>query len=233
MMWAVLGAAFATAPPSERPVALGVGAFFNAGGTFMTQPRDRDYPGLAGDLPFSGWAGFSPGVGGTIDFRVKDIVGLQVDLIRSQENAQSEYGINGEDIRFAVRHPAWHIPILLKAGIPSDVVSPVIFVGYHLVLPGDPDLPQPAGIPWQLSAKNSSYDLWMFGLGFEGKLPIDGVDLRIPFHLRGSVNTPFPDAAVERAEYTFVDGGVLQGMEYDLEWQYHAGITLGLTWYFL
>lgn len=233
MLWACITVASAVEPPSERTVALGAGAFFNAGGTFMTQPRDRSYPGLVGELPFSGWAGFSPGGGVALDVRLKDAVGLEIDVFRSKDHAQSEYGINGVDIGFAVDQPAWHIPILLKGSLPSDSVSPVLFVGYHLVLPGDPRLEQPAGLPWQLSAKSSSYDLWMFGFGFEAKLPIEDVDLRIPFHLRGSVNTPYPKSATERATYDIDAGGVLQGMEYDLQWEYHAGITLGLSWYFL
>jgi hypothetical protein len=218
-------------PPSERPVALGVGAFFNAGGSFMTQPQDRSYPGFAGEIPFSGWAGFSPGGGLAVDFRVKDAIGLELDVFRSNDHSQSKYGINGVDVFLAVDQPAWHIPILLKVGVPSDRVSPVLFFGYEMVLPGDPTLPQPAGLPWGVTAKASNYDLWILGLGVEAKLPIDGVDLRVPFNLRGSINTPYPTVATQRATYDVDQAGILHSMEYDLQWQYHAGITLGLTWY--
>lgn len=231
MLWMILALALATAPPTERPVAIGVGGFFNAGGTFMTQPRNLNHPEFQ-ELPFSGWGGFSPGGGFSFDLRVKDAIGLEVDVIRSIDTAQSKYGINGTDVFFTARVPSWHVPILLKGGIPAKAVSPVLFVGVEVVIPGDIDLPQPEGLPWQITAQSETYMLWMFGLGFEGRLPIENVDIRVPFHIRGSVNAPYPDAALLRADYD-IENGVLNSMEYDLSWQYHAGITLGLSYYFL
>ncbi|MCB9674067.1 MAG: hypothetical protein H6737_03065 [Alphaproteobacteria bacterium] len=233
MLWMLVGTALATAPPTEREVALGVGAFFNGGGTFMTQPQDRTGFGLV-DLPFSGFAGFSPGGGVSVDFRWRDIVGVEVDLIRSIDTAQSEYGINGVDYRFKAVVPSWHIPMMLKAGIPSKGVSPNLFFGVNVVVPGEPEiqLPTPNGIPWQMTAQTKTYSRMFFGLGFEGRLPIDGVDIRIPFTLRGSMATSYPNSAIERAEYD-IRNNVLFGMEYDLRWQYHAAVTLGVSYYFL
>jgi len=233
MLWMIGAAALATAPPTERDFALGVGGFFNAGGTFMTQPQDRTHPDFAGELPFSGWAGFSPGGGFALDFRFRDFIGIEVDVIRSTDKAETEYTINGTDYRFGVRIPSWHIPIMLKAGIPSKGVSPNLFIGVNTVIPGAIDFPQPAGIPWQMTAQSKTYSHFLFGLGFEGRLPIEGVDIRIPFTLRGSLNPNYPDAAVDRAVYDIDPNGVFRSMEYDLRWQYHAAVTLGVAYYFL
>ncbi|MEZ4323287.1 MAG: hypothetical protein R3F61_37835 [Myxococcota bacterium] len=236
MLWMVVAPALAqnVAPPGERPVALGVGGFFNAGGTFMTQPPDRTIDGFAGELPYSGWGGFSPGGGVSLDFRVKDIVGIEVDFIRSIDQARSKYTVNNVDFPFEVKTPSWHIPIMLKLGIPSASVSPNLFIGVNNILPDkDIELETPAGLGWQLSAHSSSYQRLFFGIGFEGRLPIDGVDIRIPFSLRGSAAPSYPDSATDRATYDIGPGGLLIGMDYDLRWQYHAGIALGVAYYFL
>jgi hypothetical protein len=228
----LVGTALATAPPTERKVAVGVGAFFNAGGTFMTQPSDLSHPQVA-ELPFSGWAGFSPGGGVSFDVRFFDAIGLEIDVIRSVDQAQSEYTINNTDVRFGVRTPAWHIPILLKAGIPSNGVSPNIFLGALVVAPGEVDFPDVPGVPWEMTAQTSTYTRFMFGLGFEGRLPIDDVDIRIPFAIRGALAPGYPAAATDRATYDITPDNVLLSMDYDLRWQYHAGVTLGVAYYFL
>lgn len=218
------------------PVQGGAGLFFNAGGSFMTQPNGGVTPY---DLPYNGFAGYASGVGIALDGRVKDIVGLEIDFVHAKDHAESQFSINladGSDATFdwSIDQPAWHVPILLKAGIPSPIVRPELFLGPEIVLPSDPVVNDPVaesgsytwGIP--LSAHSDSYTLFTFGFGFEFKLPIDPVDIRLPLTIRGSFNPSTPSEATERADYTVNGNDQVTAIDYLSEWQYHAAITAGV-----
>lgn len=239
-MWIALAlAAHAEVPAKEPPrdFEVGAGLFFNAGGVFMTQPDDN----IDGDpgLPYNGFAGFSPGGGLQVEARYKGIVGLEVDLTRWAQRAQTEFTID-ETYPWEIRQGAWQVPILLKLTAPVGIVRPNLFVGPEVVLVGKTTIVEPE---WSeavaLTASTENYVLWTFGAGMETAIPIEGVDLRIPFAVRLSANPGSWASAYDRATYQ-VDGapydgtpGTLEAIDYDSEWQYQAAITVGLSYWFL
>lgn len=212
--------------------AVGVGVFFNAGGAFIQQPANRTHASFAGELPYSGMAGFSPGAGARLEALFYDVIGVEVQLIRAWDKVQSKYTINGVDVGFDVKQPAWHLPIHLQVGIPGRVMRAYVFGGVELVFPGTADFPQPAGVPWGMSGSAETWHQWSFGLGFEPKFNLSKIDLRFPIQLRGAASAPYSSVATERATYDIDDDGVLHSMHYELRWQYYASINLGLSWYF-
>ncbi len=241
-MWIALAlAAHAEIPAREPPreIEVGAGLFFNAGGVFMTQPTDNKdgEPGL----PYNGFAGFSPGAGLQLEARYKGIIGLEIDFTRWSQNAESEFTIDGTSYPWFIRQGAWQIPILLKLTAPVGIVRPNLFVGPEFVLVGETTVEQPAWpVAVDLTAGTPNYMLWTFGLGFETALPIEGLDLRIPFAIRLSQNPGFPKSAFDRATYQVngapwdgTAGGNLQAIDYISEWQYQAAVTLGVSYFFL
>lgn len=221
-------------PEDEKPFPLkvGVGLFFNAGGAFQAQPQDRGHPDFTGELPYSGMAGFSPGAGARLDVRLYDILGIELQVIRAWDQAESKYTINGTDVGFQVKQPAWHVPINLQIGVPSKILRPYLFGGIEMVIPTRTEFPSPAGIPWSMSGGTKTFHMWDFGFGFETRLPIEGVDLRVPLQFRGSASAPWSTVATDRADYTILPGGILTSAHYDTRWQYYASINLGLSWFF-
>jgi hypothetical protein len=234
-MWWLASAAFAVIPAKEDPreLEIGAGAFFDAGGEFMTQPTDNK-DGATTLLPFNGFAGFSPGGGIGIDFRYKGIVGLEFDIVRRSQVGKSEFTINGVDFPWQIQQPATQLPLLLKLSAPVGLVHPNLFGGIEPVIAGDSTVVQPAwpqgfGAP-DISAEAGSWLYVTFGIGFEFCLPIEDLDFRIPFNIRLSDNPSLPKSAFDRAEYV-IDDGQLSRIAYVSEWQYQASITLGV-WYF-
>ncbi len=243
-MWIAMALVANAAVPAKEPpreIEVGAGLFFNAGGVFMTQPADNK-DGKPG-LPYNGFAGFSPGAGLQLEGRYKGIVGLEVDVTRWAQNAESEFTIEGISYPWFIRQGAWQIPVLLKLTAPVGIVRPNLFVGPEFVLVGNTTVEEPVGWPAavDLTAGTPNYMLWTFGLGFETAVPIEGVDLRIPFAIRLSANPGIPKSAFDRATYQVdgapwdgtTSGGTLQRIDYISEWQYQAAVTLGVSYWFL
>jgi hypothetical protein len=234
-MWWCAAAAWAVIPAKEDPreFELGAGAFFDAGGEFMTQPTDNKDGSTTASIPFNGFAGFSPGGGIGLEFRYRGIVGLELDFVRRSQVAQSEFTIEGVDFGWRIQQPATQIPFLVKLTAPVGIVRPNLFGGIEAVIPGDPTVTPPDWpVDLDLTAQSGSWMYVTFGLGFETALPIEDVDLRIPFNIRLSTNPSLPDSAFERATYT-IDEGRLVRIDYVAEWQYQAAVTIGVWYYFL
>ncbi|MBA2320425.1 MAG: hypothetical protein H0V89_04650 [Deltaproteobacteria bacterium] len=232
-MWFLATAALAVIPAKEDPreFELGAGAFFDAGGEFMTQPDDNidGQPGL----PYNGFAGFSPGGGIGIDFRYRGIIGLELDFVRRTQVAKSEFTIDGTTFPWSIRQSATQIPVLVKLTAPVGLVRPNLFGGIEAVIPGDTSVVDPEwNVDVDLTADAGTWMYVTFGLGFEFALPIEEHDLRIPLNIRLSTNPSLPESAFERATYD-VENGVLEGVDYVSEWQYQAAVTLGLFYHFL
>lgn len=238
-MWLLATAALAVVPAKEDPreFELGAGLFFDAGGEFLTQPTDNKDGSTTGAVPFNGFAGFSPGGGLGLEFRYKGIVGLEVDVVRRAQVAKSEFTINGVDFGWQIEQPAWQVPVLVKLSAPVGLVRPNLFGGIEAVIPGNTTVVQPAWpLAIDITADAGSWTYVTFGLGAEFALPIEEVDLRIPFAVRLSTNPSTPKSAFERATYTIEQQGgnsVLTRIDYVAEWQYQAAVTLGVWYHFL
>lgn len=225
-------------PAAAREFEIGAGPLFHAGGSFLTQPSDRTGGPNGAFLPYHGFAGFGPGGGIGLDLRWREVLGLEIDLIRSVDKVtgKSDYQERGS-VDIDIEQPALHVPIMLKGVLPAGWVRPSVLAGIELVRPGKATVTQEVrgGLPWNaaLAASADPYEMFLFGFGLEFALPIRGIDLRVPVSFRASINPRTPDSARELADWEFGSEGTPTKVNYHTEWQYHAAITAGLFYHFL
>jgi hypothetical protein len=176
---------------------------------------------------YPGFGGFGGGGGLMVDVSFRGIIGVQLGLYGTRGGASGS--IN--DVDFEIVQNAFHVPVLLKAAIPTDSVRPYLFLGPEFVFPGDPEVDNdmPGGVA--VAAKADTYGVFSFGFGFEFMLPVEGMDVRLPFNLRGLYNPGYDNTLDGRAEYT-ADGDVLTGATFVTEWEWQAAVSLGLAFYF-
>jgi hypothetical protein len=220
----------AAAFAAPKPFQIGAGLHFHAGGTFMNSPLENTVDGYV--VPSQGWGGFGAGGGLAIEGRAFGFVGAEIDVIMRRDTARSEFDLDGVEYPFQIAQNAWHIPIFLKFIMPNGVVRPNAFGGGELIFPGTPAVTQPDGFATPLTATNQAYQAWAFGWGLEivpRELPID---LRFPISFRGAYNTGVGPSSADRATYTIGPEGLIEGIEYQSVWQWHASVTAGVSVFF-
>jgi hypothetical protein len=218
---------FFIAPAAHaKPVQLGAGLIGLAGGNFQSKP-DR---GPADPDVNPGFGGLTIGGGLLLDARFIDLIGLEVDVIRSSDHGKGTVTFNGVDTKVTIGQGAWHIPILAKLTFPSPIVAPTIFLGPEIVAPSSGKTSVEVALPGVTlpppPEKADTYVELTFGAGVEIKLPLPVIDLRIPIQLRGSYT---PSVSSKFADRTPIINGVLG---YRSEWQFAAVATLGAAIYF-
>ena len=130
----------APAIASPLPLKGGVGVFFHGAGTFLDQPDQNEVDGFL--VPAQGWGGFGAGGGVALELRAFDAVGVEFDVIRRVDAASSSFTLNNVEYPFDASQPAWHLPVLFKAGLPTGVVRPHLVGGGLWVIPGDATITQ-------------------------------------------------------------------------------------------
>ena len=205
---------------------IGVQAQGYFGGNFLSEPDDKIledngklYQGI-----YPGFGGTGLGGGVAVDVRYAGIIGVELGVLFTEEEAKGE--IN--DLNLTLSHSATHVPILLKVAAPTELVRPYAMIGWQFsfISNSKADFELPGNL---VQAKDEDYSGLAFGFGLEVALPIDGVDLRIPISVRGMWNTSITDKAADRTEYDAAKDQIT----YSTAFEYHAGGTLGLAWYFL
>jgi len=227
MLTTLLALSLAHADP--LPIKGGVGLHGLAGGTFLEMPLENEVDGYI--VPAQGWGGFGGGGGLTLEGRAFDAVGLELGFFRRHDVARSTFQFDTLTTPFQVSQNAWHVPIVVKLMLPMGVLRPGVHVGGQFVMPGDPEITQPAELAVELSATSEAYKAWAFGFGFEVVPKGLPVDLRVPIGFRGAYNTGVGSAAGDRADYTFV-GDTLTEVDYRTVWSWHAAVTLGVAVFF-
>lgn len=218
-------------PEPKGEVEIGVHLFGMAIGSFMTEVPNEDkfvlHQGNRVQVVYPGFGGFGGGGGLALDVTWAGIVGVQLGVFGSKEGGTGK--IN--DVEFEITQTALHLPIYLRAAIPTDSVRPFIYVGPEFVLPSDPEVSEdvPGGV--RVTAIADAYTTFAFGFGFEFMIPTEGIDARIPFTLRGSYNPGVPSGLDGRATYE-IDGNILRGVEFKTEWEFQAAVSLGIAFYF-
>lgn len=207
-------------------VKVGVGGVFQGSGAFAHAPASLDGPGLA-----DAFSTISPGYGASFDVRVLDIVGLEIDAIRSQDAGISPWATATEEGTVAVTQPSWHLPILLKIHAPSPVVKPNLQLGAQLIVPTESVLSSGGDVDFDVGAISQPYLTWVAGLGVEIKLPFPKADLRIPIAYRAAIDSPQSRAASEQVLYALNAEGVLDDVEMGSDWRFHGSLTAGFTYY--
>lgn len=211
-----------------------MGAF---GGNFIDKPAEKNYPDPSGSgqrVPFSpaypGFGGTTSGFGLALDARLIKLVGLEIDVIRMTNKGHADLDLNGRSYTVEIGHDAWHIPVLLKGVLPLPLFSPMVLVGAEFVRTSSPTAEYTSGqIPISIAANTSNYTLFTAGLGFEIKLPVPAVDIRIPFSLRGSF---YPGASDKVEDWIKINQNSNPQFTYDTRWKYQALATLGAQIYF-
>jgi hypothetical protein len=219
--------------PVEKPskAEIGVHLYGLAVGSFMTGVEDDDKVAtINGEdvaVVYPGFGGFGGAGGLAVDISYAGIIGVQLGLYGSKDGATGS--INNVD--FEITQTALHVPVLLRAAIPNDSVRPYIFMGPEFIFPSDPEIdnPNPGGIA--VSAEAETYGVFTFGFGFEFMLPVEGMDARIPFSLRGMYNPNVEEGLSGRAEYE-AEGDVLTAAQFNSEWEWQAAVSLGIAFYF-
>jgi hypothetical protein len=219
-----------------RKIEIGVGAAGFMNGTFMSDlPDNKKIVQVNGQdvlVPYPGFWGLGGGGGVQLNAMYRGFIGMQLDLLFSQDNGQGEITINdgtpaATEIKLEMSQGAFHIPLMVKAAIPLKSVRPFLLLGPEFVIPGDPEMTTDPSLAQALKAEADPYINLTTGFGFEFLVPAEGVDLRIPLSIRGSFN--FGTADDVKGRMSITDQGQIAGI--NSEWEYQAFIMLGLTWY--
>lgn len=227
------------------PVSFGAGLIGGFGGNFLDKPGDKTYPfpaplGRQEPSPsYPGFGGTTSGFGLAFDARVLGLVGLELDLIWMSNRGKADIDITNlntgakKSFEVEIGHDALHIPVLLKGSLPLPLFSPTIFIGYEFVRAKDATatITPSDGLITKFEAKTDNYGMLTGGLGFEVKLPLPALDIRIPFSLRAGYNMSTGDKGEDRADYELA-GGAISKVTYDTRWKYQALATLGAQIYF-
>jgi opacity protein-like surface antigen len=208
----------------DKDIDLGVHALGYFGGNFLTEPGDKvvQVNGAPYEAIYPGFGGTGQGGGLALDFRYAGIIGLELGVIFTSEQAKGEVN----DLNITLSHSATHVPVMLKIAAPTELIRPYAMIGWQFSFVSDSKADF-EGNTQQFSAKDEDYSGLAFGFGFEIALPIEGVDLRIPISVRGAWNTSITDKAEDRGDYE------RERITYSTAFEYHAAGTLGLAWYFL
>lgn len=205
------------APAAHASVDVGVGLMGTLGANILENPDRR-----AGEegLFYPGYMGATVGGGLVLDGRVLEgILGLEVDILRSRDSGNGEDTYMGRARKHTLGQTSWHVPVLLKATVPSPLVAPQFFLGPEFVFPSTPESKLDPADGFSLRAKADSYVMITAGVGLEIKLPLPVIDIRVPIALRASYNPGVPSAVTDRVD--FASG------TYQSEWKYAVNFTGG------
>ncbi len=230
------------APASHREWEVGASIFGFGNGNFIEQPKGADK-----DEPYPGFAGAGGGGGIGLGAMWRGTIGLELQIIKSQENAEGALNFDFGTVTLQMDQSSWHIPLILKIAAPTNSVRPFLFVGPDFVFPEASGTSDPASVriiqagagqgtnplndapttELKLGAHAESYTAWTFGFGFDFLLDVGGPDIRIPLTFRGSYNPDLPVKASERSRITNT------AKEYLSEWEWQAFVSLGVAYYFM
>jgi hypothetical protein len=224
-------------------VVFGVGFLGHVGGNFLDKPGNQNVPPLANSPrpEYPGFAGLTAGFGGMLDVRFMEFFGIEFDFIRTTDSGNADIDITNlttgasRSFQITIEHSAWHLPLLFKGSLPGEIVNPMIFLGPEFVIPSDAVFTSDPALPasTRKSAFSESYTNFTFGMGLEFKLPIpiEQVQFRIPFQLRGSFNPGVSGERIERAQHN-VSGSNLVSESYSTAFKFQAVAAFGLGVHF-
>lgn len=256
--WACMALLFAaaSAPASAQAfeyVSVGGGFMGIVGGNFIDKPGDQTIPingqdvSDVGAVPeYPGFAGVARGFGFFVDFRVMDYLGLEFDVLPMRGSGKADLKVTyfntgtgaAESHEFSAYlvTDAWHLPLLIKGILPTELVSPSLFLGPEFVIPedivdGGPATEISGDDPHTIvySATADFYTMFTFGIGMEFNLPFPAdwiVQASIPLTIRGSYNPGVSDKRSERANYIPANE-MPREVQFKTEWQWQAIATLG------
>ena len=202
-------------------------------------PEESQFVGFdgEGDPELYGMFGAGAAGGPALDIRYKRVVGLETALYFTNDSAQGTNDVkrpNGDQfgtITQSQSTTALHIPVLLKASVPSDNVRPVFGAGLEFVSQQSSELEYTSDdLESEAQARNdhnsvapASYTLLQFTAGVE----IDAGPLRIPIELRAGYNLGWNDTFSDRVDVPSQDP---ERFVYDGEYLGHLGVFAGVLY---
>lgn len=263
----VLG--FAANASAKDAVKIGVGALLHVGGAISTGLSPGDLLGGPQNIdPIKAGPSFGGpygGVGGMVELRLVKVIGFEFDYTRSLVGVKATVPISpglvpavpgGQPIAPEIHFEQWQhqLAFLGKLAIPSPLIGPFVGFGPEIVIPdGAAFSTDPAVAGLTVKAVAGTWTMLTGTAGIEIKLPIPGIDIRIPIAGRISYNVSSPDSPAICGD---INGQTLPGvaptggacrlslsgrldasqfsleMKYRTEWKLHAGATAGIAFYF-
>ena len=207
--------------------------------SFTDEPSETnkfaDLGGATARVPYSGlrWWWWWP----TMEALWKGVIGVEVGLWNASESAEGKLDIidyrvaggAGNRYELTFKKDTWHLPVSLKIAAPTKAVKPYLLIGGDFIFPSSAEVETEFG---GTQADDRSYQALHFGVGFDFRIKLESVELKIPFTLRGNYNLGLGDSVGDRIEFSGCNqtGAAIQcnGRTYRTDWQYQALITLGL-----
>lgn len=214
------------ARPARAEKHFGVGLMGTLGGNFLDKP-DRQL--LEPDI-YPGYGGVTYGGGLVLDGRVlDDVLGLEVDVLRSRDKGSGDVTFTSPQGSLQLTHTigqsAWHVPVLVKATIPTPFAGVQFMLGPEFVFPSDAESKTNPDFPGLTRARADSYTMVTAGVGVEIKIPTPNLEFRIPIGLRFSYNPGVGSDFADRVKLT-------SPIEYESEWRFAAHLTAGFLAFF-
>jgi hypothetical protein len=180
--------------------------------------------------------GLGGGVGGFLEARVLDIVGLEFGVFQSWDNGDGwedkndSFGRLIGRVNQEQRTRAIHIPVMVKASVPG-LVRPTFGLGVEFVNQGASTYTYRSDT-FNVSSFNSRYSIVPSKytlLAFSFALEIDLGEIRIPIELRGGYNTGFKKTLKDRAVASGTNP-YLANFEYDGKYEGHFALFTGVVY---
>ncbi|MGM0559217.1 MAG: outer membrane beta-barrel protein [Myxococcota bacterium] len=199
-----------------------------------------------------GHFGAGPAVGGFLEVRILEMLGLETGLFWAQDNATGweDKLVNGQEqgrVSHDLEVTALHIPLLFKANVKSETIKPFVGIGPEFVIQqsssityrADNDASQypqrfvdgrngQPGFDERIKTETSNYVLLQLNFGME----VDLGEVRIPFEIRTGFNPGFGgDDFDERMSAEPREDGFFDFV-YDSKYLGHVGIYTGIAYDF-
>ena len=225
---AVAALAFSSTAWALPGVDIGLGVFGLAGASIIDQVSG----GSEADKAYPGFAGTRTGIGFTLEARVLGMLGIEAGYIKSSDKGSGDIKFGAYDVSASLGQTATHIPVVLKFVLPIPVFKPFALVGIDYVSPDACEATlKTGGVTIPTTCYNASYSMWTAGIGAEIALPIPGLDIRIPFSVRGSKHRDFGDTmAADRGTITLETSPRSANLR--SEWRYDVYGTVGAAIFF-
>ena len=219
-----------------RPLRFGASLQGMVVGSFISEPPEDEKVIDNYQIPYGGFAGVGGGWGLTLSATWEEWVGLELGLLSVSASGEGKINVGPGAITHEVTTSSIHIPILLVLSAPFESVKPQLFFGPSWVLPNEISFEtSPENIAEVFNARGDSYFAWHFGFGLEIRLPISGIDLRIPVRLHGIYNPEVGDSIDSRIATFAVSPQTASSpaesrTDYLIEWEWQAAVSLGLSY---
>ena len=204
----------------------------------LDKPDDQRINGEPTDPSHPGFAGLDAVIGAQLELRVLGYFGVEMDLLYASESGTTEISVTdlgtGELTTFDINvgHSAFHLPLLFKLAIPGENATPVFFLGPEFVIPNedaDFEIEGENTTDVTYAAHTEDYTMFAFGFGVEFNLPTKGVDMRIPFTIRGGYNPGNGDSREDLVRFEPADAPPLTRESYLTSWDWTVRAQIGTT----